>query len=108
MSARLSVLKASLVKKEKLRDTKINTHFETIKKTNGQPLNDKRDGHKTLAKWDKQNDAIRSINESIERTKAAILREESAVNRVASVDLPDCIQRAITDKRITQWRKWCR
>lgn len=105
-SARLDILKASLVKKEAVRDRKINDHFEAVKQTNGQPLNDKRDGRKTFAKWDKQNDAIRAINESIERTKRAIEREISALNRVDSVQLPDFIQRAIADNKITQWRKF--
>ena len=103
---RLNILKASLAKKEQLFEAKIDAHFQTVKQANGQPLNDKRNGAATFAKWDKQNDAIRATKDGIERTKAAIEREQSALNRVASVDIPSCLKSAIDSGKITQWRKF--
>ena len=108
MSKRLDVLNASLVKKEALFDRKLHEHFDTVKQANGQPLNDKRNGRATLNKWDKQSDALRSLQEGIQRTKDAIEREEIKIATASLVDLPDYIQQAITEGLITQWRKFPR
>ena len=50
MSKRLEILKNSLVKKEQQFNEKLQTHFDTVKQSNGQPLNDKRNGQATLNK----------------------------------------------------------
>lgn len=104
MTKRLDILKASLEKKEAAMEEKISEHFATVKEANGQPLNDKRNGAATLGKWERQNASIRRVQEGIEKTKAAIEREESAIARVNLI-LPSFIQKAIEAGELTQWRK---
>lgn len=106
MSKRLEILKKSLVKKELILDQKINDHFETVKQANGQPLNDKRNGHKTLAMWEKQNDSIRSQQLEIEKTKQAIEREEAKISNVNSFDIPEFFKPFLDSGEIKQWRKY--
>ena len=107
MSARLEILKQSLARKTEAMDAKIAAHFDAVRSANGQPLNDKRNGRATMAQWDRQNDAIRGIADGIERTKAAIGREQSAIERVNFVAdaLPEPIKREIATGLLTQWRK---
>ncbi|MBA4822467.1 hypothetical protein H2241_16070 [Pantoea ananatis] len=105
MTKRLEILKASLVKKEARFDERLQNHFDTVAQANGQPLNDKRNGRATLNKWDKQSDALRALQDSIQRTKEAIEREEAKIALASLVQLPPYIQQAIDDGLITQWRK---
>lgn len=105
MSRRLEILKASLAKKQTLFDQRLQQHFDTVKEANGQPLNDKRNGRTTLNKWDKQSDALRSLESSIQRTKDAIENEEMKIALAESVDIPDFMQKAIEEGLIIQWRK---
>lgn len=105
MSKRLEILKASLAKKEARFDERLKNHFDTVAQANGQPLNDKRNGRATLNKWDKQSDALRALQRSIQRTKDAIEREEIKIALANVVELPAYLQRAIDDGLITQWRK---
>lgn len=105
MSNRLEILKSSLAKKEKLFNERLQHHFDTVKQANGQPLNDKRNGRATLNKWDKQSDALRNLESSIQRTKDAIEREELKIALAKSVDIPEFMRQAINDGLITQWRK---
>lgn len=107
MSKRLEVLKRSLKNKEAKFDSMLENHFATVKQANGQPLNDKRNGAATLNKWEKQNNALRNLDESKEKTKRAIDREECLIAEVehALMNLPDCIVKAIDSGDITQWKK---
>jgi len=105
MSKRLEILKASLAKKEARFDERLQNHFDTVAQANGQPLNDKRNGRATVKKWDKQSDGLRKLQDSIQRTKDAIEREETKIALVSQVELPAYIQQAIDDGLITQWRK---
>lgn len=102
---RIEILKASLAKKEQQFDVKLAKYFESVRDANGQPLNDKRNGRATLDRWDKQNDALRSLQESIEVTKRAIDREEMKIAAVAAVTLPEPIAQAIAEGKLRQWRK---
>lgn len=104
-SPRLLILRESLEKKEKEQSRKLDAHFADVKRANGQPLNDKRNGAATLNRWEKQNAALRNQEESIERTKAAIEREEMKISHVESVRLPQAIRDAIDAGEITQWSK---
>lgn len=106
-SARLEILKRSLSKKTEAFDLRMGAHFESVKSANGQPLNDKRNGGTTLAKWDRQNDSLRNLSKGIEKTKAAIEREESQIQRVESAaeSFPDPIKREIASGHLVQWRK---
>lgn len=106
MTKRLEILKASLEKKEAKMNAKISEHFATVKQANGQPLNDKRCGAATLRKWDRQNDAIFRAQEEIEKTKAAIEREERTIANVNGLSLPSFIQSALEAGELTQWRKY--
>ncbi|WP_338561827.1 hypothetical protein [Erwinia sp. E_sp_B04_7] len=108
MTKRLEILKASLVKKEMRFDERLQNHFDTVAQANGQPLNDKRNGRATMNKWDKQSDALRDLQDSIQRTKDAIEREENKTALASLVELPPYIQQAIDDGLITQWRKFPR
>ena len=105
MSKRLEILKESLQKKEGLLNARLSDHFASVKLTNGQPLNDKRNGAATLGKWERQNAAIRRVQEGVEKTQAAIEREESAIARANGLSLPGFIQQAIEAGELTQWRK---
>ncbi|MDA3614741.1 hypothetical protein [Polluticaenibacter yanchengensis] len=107
MSKRLEILKQSLIKKEAQLSNRISAHFDTVKQANGQPLNDKRNGRATLNKWEKQNDAIRNLMTSIDKTKNAIDAEESkiaCVNRVNSF-IPVEIKALVESGDLIQWRK---
>lgn len=108
MSKRLEILKQSLVKKEKLLNEKLDQHFKTVKQANGQPLNDKRNGQATLNKWERQSESIRSLKDSIDKTKEAIDWEENTIKGVEkSKDLlPKEIQDLIDSGILIQWRKY--
>lgn len=107
MSARLAVLESSLTKKQAAFDAKLSAHFGDVASANGQPLNDKRCGAATMARWDKQNESLRRLDEGIDRTKHAIERELSALSRVAVVadTLPPAVAARLADGTLTQWRK---
>ena len=105
MSKRLEVLQSSLKKKQALFDAKLSEHFDTVKQANGQPLNDKRCGSQTLGKWERQNDALRKIDQGIEITKQAIELEESKIAAVNSAALPKPIQDLIEAGELIQWRR---
>jgi hypothetical protein len=104
-SPRLSVLLRSLERKENEQSRKLDEHFADVKRANGQPLNDKRNGQATLNRWEKQNDSLRKRQESIGRTKNAIERESGKIINAESIELPQAIRDAIKAGEITQWRK---
>jgi len=104
---KLKILKASLINKEAILDQRLETHFASVAQANGQPLNDKRNGQATLNKWDKQSDAIRNQEESIEKTKRAIEKEEGKIidTEGAKKTLPTVILEMIETEQLIQWRK---
>ena len=105
---RLTVLENSLQKKKKQFDDKFQNHINTVKQANGQPLNDKRNGRTTLNKWAKQNDALRNLKESIEKTERAIEIEKNKIVGCEMVknDLPHPILKMLENGRLIQWRKY--
>lgn len=107
MSKRLEILENSLKKKRQLFDEKLQNHFDTVKQANGQPLNDKRNGRATLARWDRQNDHLRRLDKSIRKTQDAIEREECTIRHVekTTAELPDSIRALIASGELIQWRK---
>lgn len=107
MTKRLEILEASLAKKKALFSDKLQNHIDTVKQANGQPLNDKRNGRATLNKWDRQNESLRSLNESIERTERAIEFERGKISDVnaAKAGLPVEILALIESGDLIQWRK---
>lgn len=107
MSKKLEILKQSLSKKEQHLNAQFETHFETVKQSNGQPLNDKRNGQATLNKWERQNESIRTMQKSIEATKQAIAIEEGKIKGVehANTFIPAEIQKLVETGELIQWRK---
>ncbi|HJV72719.1 MAG TPA: hypothetical protein VJ654_00730 [Noviherbaspirillum sp.] len=106
-SKRLDVLRASLAKKQTLFDEKLSGHMSFVKEANGQPLNDKRNGQATIGKWEKQNDALRTLDQSIKKTEAAIAREESKVAfvEITNESVPAQIMNLVAGGVLSQWRK---
>lgn len=104
-SRRLQILQESLKKKEAEFDRRIDEHMGDVRSANGQPLNDKRNGGSTVARWERQNDALRNLKESIETTKRAIEREQEKVDNVNSADTPDYLQAMVDSGELQQWRK---
>ena len=104
---RLEVLERSLAKKQARFEAKLEEHFATVKQANGQPLNDKRNGHRTLAKWERQNDALRTLKESIAVTERAIERELAKIQAVeaSQQELPEAIMAQVSAGTLEQWRK---
>jgi len=105
--ARLEILKGSLAKKEALFDSKLAAHFSSVKEANGQPLNDKRNGRATMSKWERQNDALHTLKESIQKTRNSIDKEESKIARVEYANdlIPPEILQLVADGTLKQWRK---
>ena len=108
MSKKLEILKQSLAKKEQQLNAKFDQHFATVKQANGQPLNDKRNGQATLNKWERQNEAIRTMQKSIEATKQAIEIEEGKIKGVehANTIIPAEILKLVETGELIQWRKY--
>lgn len=108
MSKRLEILKASLIKKEEILNSKFENHFATVKQSNGQPLNDKRNGQATLNKWERQNESIRNQKESIEKTKRAIEIEEGKIKEIEMTNniIPSEILKLVESGELKQWRKY--
>lgn len=106
-SARLEILKGSLLKKEAVLDQRFTTHFADVKSANGQPLNDKRNGRSTFRRWERQEDSIRNTMASIEKTKNAIEYEECLIRDTARKKdaFPQIILDKIESGELTQWRK---
>ena len=106
-SKRLDILTKSLLKKERKLERLLSNHFKTVKKANGQPLNDKKNGNTTLDKWEKQIDSICRQKASIEKRKAAIEREELKISVVSFwYDKMPAVLTNLIDKGIlVQWRK---
>lgn len=107
MSKRLTILKNSLIKKEKELDQRFATHFADVRSANGQPLNDKRNGNSTSNRWERQNNAIRNLKLSIEKTKKAIEKEEDKILNVEVTKnyLPQIILDMVANGELIQWRK---
>lgn len=108
MSKRLEILRRSLENKQKIFDEKLKIHFETVRQANGQPLNDKRNGQATLNKWDNQRNSLRTMDASIEKTKAAIENEAATISYVERIksELPVQILELLQSGVLTQWRKY--
>jgi hypothetical protein len=104
---KLEILKKSLVKKEKLFEEKLQCHFETVAQANGQPLNDKRNGRATIKKWDRQNDSLHNLKESIKKTENAIEREEGRIyaGDACYATMPKIMTDMIDNGTLTQWRR---
>ena len=106
MSNRLKILENSLAKKQEEFSRRLENHMQDVKRANGQPLNDKRNGHVTLNRWDRQNESLRNLQDSIQKTKDAIEREKGKIMDCESVNIPEELQTLLDQGKITQWRKF--
>jgi len=108
MATRLEVLKKSLIKKQKILESKIDNHHADAKSANGQPMNDKRNGGVTLKRWQTQQDSIFSQYDDIEITKNAIEKEQQKIDgmNAARSEFPDVILNLLESGEITQWCKY--
>jgi len=105
---RLKILKASLEKKEAKLNERFEVRFDLQRQTNGQPMNDKRNGQAFFKQCNKKDDAIRNQMKEIEKTKEAIEREEYKIKEVeaAKENLPSVVLEAIEQGILKQWRKF--
>ncbi|KUJ56442.1 hypothetical protein [Chryseobacterium aquaticum] len=106
MSKRLEILETSLEKKEAELQRRFDNHFADVKRANGQPINDKRNGQASFNRWEKQNDSIRNQQKSIEKTKEAIEKEKGKIANVEAQSIPSELQELLDSGKITQWRKF--
>jgi len=107
MSKRLEILKNSLKKKEQTFYNILKNHICTVRQANRKPLNDKRHGQATLNKWEKQNESLRNLKQSIQKTKDAIEREEGKIKKVKLTKkiIPAEILELVENGELIQWRK---
>lgn len=107
MTRRLEILEASLEKKKSALDDKFEKHFADVKRANGQPLNDKRNGRATMDRWDRQSDSIRKQQAEVEKTEAAIEREMGKIREcdAALGEVPREIVNLVSSGLLIQWRK---
>lgn len=104
---RLEILENSLKKKNEKFDAKLDEHFASVKATNGQPLNDKRNGAATLNQWERQNESLRTAKREIEKTERAIEREIDKIESVEYINtlLPEPFLKLVESGKLVQWRK---
>ncbi|RPD90192.1 hypothetical protein EGK75_01960 [Neisseria weixii] len=105
-SRRMEILQQSLADKQAAFDERLQAHFDDVKSANGQPLNDKRNGQATMNRWERQNDGLRSMQESIEKTQRAIEREQYKIDKVAGTKIPEYLKPLLESGEISQWRKY--
>ena len=105
---RLDILQKSLEKKKVIFQSALDRVLCHQSQTNGQPMNDKRNGGAWFSKRDKLDAAVRTAKSEIEKTERAIERELDKIRAVESAKetLPQCILDAITSGEIIQWRKF--
>jgi hypothetical protein len=102
---RLEILTDSLAKKNAAFSVKLEEHYESVRQANGQPLNDKRNGATTLARWERQNNSLRNLEISIKKTEAAITKEKEKIANASEFEVPECLREMLTAGTIRQWRK---
>lgn len=107
MNKRLEILEASLAKKEARLEAAFAKHFASVKETNGQPLNDKRNGQATLNRFAKEEQAIRTAQAEVDKTKAAIKKEQDKIAGVEHVSsfIPNEIMELVGAGVLKQWTK---
>lgn len=107
MPSKIEKMKLSLQKKKDLFDRKLSEHYEDARSTNGQPLNDKRNGVATQKRWERQNNTLMNLNASIEKTEVAIDKYECqhSYAEVVLGKMPAPVKKLVEEKKIVQWIK---
>lgn len=106
--SRLEILKNSLEKKQSAFYAKLSEHMNDVRGAQGEPMAGHRGGERVLRRWDKQNNSLKTLDASIEKTKAAIEREEYKIANVAAhnEELPELFLKLVNDGVLNQWRKF--
>jgi hypothetical protein len=96
-----------LARKEDELNRRFDNQFEHQRKTNGQPMNDKRNGRAWFNKKDKLDQAIGKQMEEIEKSKAYIKRLEERVAFLEKweKELPAPLLEATLAGRLNQWKR---
>lgn len=104
---RLTVLENSLAKKKAVFASKLDAYIADVRRANGQPMNDKRNGRPTLSRWDRQNEALNKQKEEITKTEEAIEWERSKIAYCESTmgEMPQPIRDLVDKGTLKQWRK---
>lgn len=107
---RRKILEASLAKKESDFNTTLALHMDDVKGAQGEPMAGHRGGEKVLTRWEGQNSKLLRKQESIEKTRNALKREDDrdADKSYAAdilLDMPEIIQNMVKDGKLNQWTK---
>lgn len=108
---RREILEASLKKKQAAFDALLGDHFDDVKGAQGEPMAGHRGGEKVLARWEKQNNRLKTLQASIDKTKAALEREDqrgadkSQASNLLS-DMPQPIRDLVAEGKLNQWVKY--
>lgn len=110
MATRREILEASLAKKEASFNAKLSEHMEDVIGAQGEPMAGHRRGNQVLARWEKQNSALKRADEGIQKTKAALEREDYRDARNAEAastlaNMPLEIQALVSEGVLIQWAK---
>ena len=104
---RLEILTNSLAKKQAKLDARIAAQYARQAATNGQPLNDKRNGQSTINALEKGECSIFNQFDEIRKTEAAIKREAGKIEHCQNWmnEMPQIIKDMVASGEIIQWRK---
>jgi len=104
---RLEILNNSLAKKQANLDERIAAQYARQAETNGQPMNDKRNGLSTMNALENGERGIFNQFDEIRKTKAAITRETDKIIHCENwmEDMPQIIKDLVASGEIIQWRK---
>ncbi len=110
MATRREILEASLAKKEASFNAKLSEHMQDVIGAQGEPMAGHKRGDQVLARWRKQESALKRADDGIQKTKTALEREDyrdaikaEAANVLAKMPLE--IQALVSDGVLSQWTK---
>ncbi len=105
---RLEILQNSLINKKANLDVFFEDLYSHQRLTNGQPMNDKRNGGTWFKRHDQLNNKIANQFKEIEKTENAIEREQSKIDNYSDIekDLPQPILDLIQSGTLVQWKRY--
>jgi len=111
MATRREILEASLKKKQDKFDQDLSIHMDDVRGAQGEPMAGHSGGEKVLSRWEKQNKSLKRQNDSIEKTKRALEREDDRdYNKQQAANLlkemPKIFQDMVADGTLNQWIKY--
>jgi hypothetical protein len=104
---REQVLVDSLARKQQQFDNRFAVHFDEATARQGQPWHDNAKDRSARKRLDRQDAALHTLKESIQKTEDALARERrkvAAVERTAAI-LPAAILEALESGTLSQWRR---